>query len=255
MTPRRREFDKIYNRINKLAQKGSDYVFEYYSLIDEIISNGKYSILEDIMLTKYEISMRAFLSVNSFKEFSFKEIRKFTNYNTAESLQKLLDQKSVYLIGFKLFDKNTNHYLGDIREEQIDNKVFRYNRKLLERSIEVIAEAGINSSAFEVIPRFEANPKLTIRYDEGDHLTFGTNIYQCIQTYTFSSINRISPTFSNFWVPVFLPSYTRLGLTNSNLTLIDKYSEAIDFLKGLSYSFDLSFNEYVETGYVDDYFE
>jgi hypothetical protein len=237
MTPRRREIEKIYNKINKLAQKGSDYVFEYYTYIDELIASGKYSILEDVMLTKYEISMRAFTSVNLFKEFSFKEIRKFTNYNSSEALQKLLETKSVYLIGFKLFDKNTNHYLGDVREEQIDNQIFRYNRKLFERTIEVVAEAGIKSSAFEVVPRFEDNTRLINFYDVNEHLIYSDKIYQCIQGYTYSSTNRITPTFSSFWTSVNLPGYSRLGVTSSNLTLVDKYSQAIDFLKGFTYSF------------------
>jgi len=237
MTPRRREFNKIYTKINKLAQKGSDQVFEYYNYIDELIASGKYSILEDIMLTKYEISMKAFLSVNDFKKFSFKDIRKFTNYNSAESIQKLLDTKSVYLIGFRLFDSQTNHYLGDLREEQIENGVFRYNRKLFEMTIEVVAEVGIKGSALEVIPVFEDNTKLINFYDMDEHIVYWEEIYQCVQSYTYSSTNRITPTFSSFWASVNLPDYSRLGVTGSNLTLVDKYSQAIDFLKGFTYSF------------------
>jgi len=237
MTPRRREFEKIYKKIHKLAQKGSDYIFEYYNYIDELVSNNQFSILEDVMKIKYEIAIRNYPSMVEFKRESFEYIRRFTNFNTAEAVQKILNNKSVYLVGFKLFDKITNHYLGDLREEQNDNMVFRYNRKLFERTIEVVAEVGIKSSAFEVIPRFEDNPKLINFYAVNEHLIYSDSIYQCIQGYTYSFSNRITPTFSSFWTSVNLPGYSRLGVTSSNLTLVDKYSQAIDFLKGFTFSF------------------
>jgi hypothetical protein len=237
MTPRRREVEKLYNKIYKLAQKGSEYVFEYFALIDEVVSSGKYSILEDVMLTKFDISVRNFLSIQDFKEFSFKEIRKFTHENSVEALQKLFEQKSVYFLGYKVFDSITNHYLGDIREEEETNNVFRYNRKLLELTIDVVSEVGIKSSAYEVIPEFEDKPILTINYDEGEHIIYLNNLYECILGYTYSNINRITPTYSSYWTSINLPEYQRLDVTDNTISLVDKYSQAIDFLKGFTYSF------------------
>ena len=67
-------------------------------------------------------SIKNFFSIQEFKEFSFEEIRKFTNLNSAEAIQKTLKGKNVYLVGYHLFDQISNHYLGDLREiETIEN--------------------------------------------------------------------------------------------------------------------------------------
>ena len=255
MTPRRKELDKLYNRIYKIAQKGHDYIYDYYNLVDDVISNGQYYILEDVMISKYGISMRNFLSINDFKKFSFEEIRKFTNLSSSELIQKLLNQKSVYFVGYHLFDKVTNHYLGDLREEETTDTRYIHNRKLIEMSIDIVAESGIKSSAFECIPKFENNPILKINYNNGQQLIYLESIYECIKSYTYSTSNRITPTYSLYWTPVYLPTYSRLEVTDDNISLVQKYSDAIDFLKGLTYSYDPSENTYVVVGYTDNYFE
>lgn len=233
----RKEYNKIYNKINKLAQKGSDYVFEYYILIDEIIANGQFSILEDVMITKYRIVVKNFLSIEDFKHFSFTEIRRLTNTNSADLIQKLLTQKSVYLVGYHLYDSITNHYLGDIREEETTNSLPYKDRKLIELSIDVYAEVGIPASISAAIPQFENNSILKINYKVGQQLAFTGNLYECTQSYTFSSTNLITPTFSAFWSQISSPTYSRVDITDDTLTLVQKYSQAIDFLKGFTYSY------------------
>ncbi len=237
MTSYRREYNKIYTKINKLAQKGSDYVFEYYELIDEIINNGQLSILEDVMLSKYDIQIRYFLSIQDFKEFSFKEIRKFTNTNSAEAVKKILDQKSVYLVGYHLFDRNSNHFLGDIREEEISVNLPYRDRRVIELSTNIVAQVGIPASIAASIPQFETNRTLVNRYEVGDHLAYTNNLYECIQSYTWSSINLITPTFSTYWTQITSPTYSVATFTSSSTTLVQKYSLAIDFLKGFTYSY------------------
>jgi hypothetical protein len=236
MTPYRKEFNKIYTKINKLAQKGTDYVFDYFSYIDEIIASGKFQILEDVMLTKYEIAIKSFLSVDSFKRFSFKEIRRQSNLVTAESIQKTLKQKSVYLVGYHLFDEDSNHYLGDLKEIETIITLGYTNKKLMNISIDVQAEVGLNPSISSAIPQFETSPILTIRYNEGSHLVYTDNIYECIQSYTWSSTNKITPTFSAYWQQIQAPSYSVSIFTSSN-SLLTKYSSAIDYLRTFTYSY------------------
>lgn len=236
MTPYRKEFDKIYNKINKLAQKGSDYIFEYFTLIDEFISLGKFSILEDVMITKYDIQIKNFLSIDEFKKFSFKEIRKVTNLNSLESIQKTLNQKSVYLVGYHLFDSNSNHYLGDIKEIENISTLGYTNRKLMSISVDIKAEVGLNSSLISAIPQFENNPILTIGYKLGNQLSFLGKYYECIQSYTFSSTNSITPTYSVYWTQIIPPTYSTSTFTASN-SIVGKYSEAIDYLKTFTYSY------------------
>lgn len=254
MSTRRREFERLYSKINKLGQKGSDYVFDYYSLIDEIINNGLFSILEDVMVQKYEISIRNFPSVQDFKMFSFPEIKKLANSNTAEAIHRLMNQKSVYQVGFYLYDKNSNHYLGDIREVEADIVLPYRDKKLIELNTDVTGEIGISSSAINAIPAFQNNPTLTIHYSAGEHLTLSNQIYECVTSYTYSSTNRITPTFSTHWTPIFLPTYAKFESTDDNLTIVQKYAKIIDSLKGYTYSYSLGENNFVDQDYVEDYF-
>ena len=254
MIPYRREVEKMYNKINKLAQKGPDYVYEYYSLIDEIINNRQYYILQDVMITKYEIQMRNFLSITEFKEFSFKEIRKGLNDVSLESIKKVLNQKFVYLVGYHLYDSLNNHYLGDIRENQTYTRLEYTNPRLQNITIQLQAERGIPASINSAIPQFENNPTITRHYGLNDLLLFNENIYQCQLSYTYSYTNKVTPTFSAYWAQMIVPTYSTAFFTSSTITLVQKYSSAIDFLKGYTYS-NLSTNSFVAEDYVDDYVE
>jgi hypothetical protein len=236
MTPYRKEYNKLYNKIYKLAQKGSDYIFEYFSLIDETISNGLYRVLEDVMITKFRIPIKNFFSIQEFKEFSFEEIRKFTNLNSAEAIQKTLKGKNVYLVGYHLFDQISNHYLGDLREIETIETLGYTNKNLMNVTVDIKAEVGLNSSLVSAIPQFENNPILTIQYHIGNHLAYVNNIYECIQSYTWSSTNKITPTFSAYWQQIQAPSYSVSIFTSSN-SLVGKYSTAIDYLRTFTYSY------------------
>lgn len=254
MIPYRREVEKMYNKINKLAQKGPDYVFEYYNLIDEIINNRQYFILQDVMITKYEIQMRNFLSITEFKEFSFKEIRKGLNDVSLESVKKIFDQKSAYLVGYHVYDSVTNHYLGDIHENQTVTRLEYTNPRLQNITVQLQAERGIPASINSAIPQFENNPLISRHYGLNDLLLYSGNIYQCQLSYTYSYTNKITPTFSTYWAEMITPTYSMATFTSSSITLTQKYSSAIDFLKGYSY-INLSQNEFVVEDYVDDYIE
>lgn len=254
MNQYRKNFDKLYNKINKLAQKGSDYIYEYFSLIDETVSLGQYSLLEDVMKVKYGITLRNFLSVNDFKENSFEIVRSLTNDLSAVNLQKLLDQKSVYQVGFYIYDKITNQYLGDVKELETQIGKRFTNTKLINLTIDLQAERGIQSSIYSAIPTFENNPLYTRRYIVGDLLLYQGTIYQCQLAYTYSSTNRLTPTFSAYWAQMITPTYSAAFFTSSSISLAQKYSSAIDFLRGYTYS-NLSANSFVEEDYVDDYVE
>lgn len=237
MTSYRREYNKIYNKINKLSQKGPDYIFDYYELIDEIIAKKQYIILQDVMLTKYEIQMRNFNSISDFKGFSFKEIRKSINDVSSESIQKTLNQNLVYLVGFHVYDSNNNNYLGDIRENQTIARTEYTNPRLQNITVQLQAERGIHSSVFSAIPTFENNLLTTIVYSVDDILLYQGDIYRCQIGYTYSYTNKITPTFSTYWSQMQVPTYSVSYFTSSTTTLVQKYSSAIDFLKGFTYSY------------------
>lgn len=236
MTSYRREYNKIYTKINRLAEKGPDYIFDYYEFIDEIIAKKQYIILQDVMLTKYEIQMRNFSSIAEFKDFSFKEIRKSINDVSVEAIEKVFNQKLVYLVGFHLYDSNNNHYLGDIREDQTATRTEYTNPRLQNITIQLKAEKGIPSSINSAIPHFENNPSITRTYAPNDILLYQNNIYQCQLSYTYSYTNKITPTFSTYWIQMAVPTYSVAFFTSSTTTVVQKYTAAIDFLKGFTYS-------------------
>lgn len=254
MTSYRREYNKIYTKIKKLAQKGSDQIFDYYELIDEIIAKKQYIILQDVMLTKFEIQMMNFFSIVEFKDFSFKEIRKSINDVSSESIQIVLNQKLVYLVGFHLYDSINNHYMGDIYESQTSTRSEYTNPRLQNLTVQLQAERGIPSSLNSAIPQFENNPIVTRSHSLNDLLSYQGNIYQCQVAYTYDYTNRITPTFSAYWSQMVVPTYSVALFTASNTTVVQKYADAVEFLRGFTYS-NLSSNSFVAEDYVDDYAE
>ena len=226
----RREYDKIYRKVNTIAQKGKDGVFDYYKFIDEIVSKSQYGMFEDVMITKYKIDIRNFLSVNDMKKETFELIRRQTTSKPQVLLKKILDSKNVYSNGFYFYDKSTNKYLGDIKEIEPVNLS---ENKLLEINTEVEAIVGLSSSIYNAIPNYIE--KDNTKYYPNHQVIYDQKIYHCILSYTYSITNPITPTYSTYWNLVKSPTYSTLSITNSN-TITDKYKVAIDYLKSFTYS-------------------
>jgi len=231
----RREYDKMYKKINKLAQKGIDATFDYYLLIDEFISNGQYNLLEDVMSAKYKIDIDKFKTIDDFKKNSYDIVRLNTITNTALVLNNLFNTKNVYQIGFHFYDKTNNHYLGDIKE--IENEVSLINKKYIELYIDVESMVGIPSSTSASIPQFIDDRRKPIAYNIGNHMIYNNKIYDCITSYTYSVNNLITPTYSTHWSEIYAPTYSYLMIDDNTYSLSDKYSLAIDFIKSFTYSY------------------
>lgn len=237
----RKEYEKIYNRINNIAKKGKDAVFEYYILINEVIDNGQYNILQDVLINKYKIDLIYFKSVQDLKHKTFSIIRQKTNSSSQIELNKLFDGKNVYPIGYHYFRKTNNQYLGDIKEiEESENWIAYKDPKLTEkqdeiRIINLEVVIGLSQSILESIPEFENNPNKTITFATNSLVIFTGNIYNCIQSYTYNLTNQITPTYSSYWSQKLSPTYSVTTLDDNETKLIDKYSIAIDLINQTSY--------------------
>jgi hypothetical protein len=230
----RREFNKVFKRINKIAQKGSESVLEYKELIDELVTRGQYRLLEDILITKYGIDILNYSSIERLKNETFDDIRRVTNFSSQIFLKDLTEQNEVYSVGFHYYDKNTNQYLGDIREVELNPNFAE--KKLVEIFIDLESIVGLSSSIVSAIPEFVNDIRITINLKENDQVLYIGDIYHCIQSYTYSSANKITPTFSAYWNQVAAPSYSLTMFTGSSTTLLEKYQLAITNLKSYNYT-------------------
>ena len=237
----RSEYNKIYTKINNIAKKGKDGVFDYYVLIDELIDNGQYSILQDVLINKYKVDSNIFKSVQDLKHKTFSIIRSKTISNNQIELKKLYDKKNVYPIGFHYFNKTNNQFLGDIKEIEIQDAWIAYkDPKLSEkedeiRVINLEVTVGLSQSILESIPTFENNPNLNINFTADAQVLYLDSIYECVQSYSYNITNQITPTYSLYWNQVLAPTYSFTVLNDNTVKLIDKYSEAIDILLSSSY--------------------
>jgi hypothetical protein len=237
----RSEYNKIYNKINNIAKKGKDAIFDYYIFIDEIIDNGQYAILQDVLVTKYNIVAKNFKSIQDLKHKTFSTIRSYTNSSNQVELKKLFDSKNVYSIGYHFFNKTNNKFLGDIKEvEESEDWIAYKDPKLTEkedeiRIINLEVVTGLSQSTLESIPQFENNPNRSISFATSSQVIYFNNIYECSQTYTYNINNQITPTYSSYWTQKLAPTYSFTLIDDSTIKLFDKYSTAIDLIKSYNY--------------------
>lgn len=237
----RKEYLKVYKKINTIAQKGTDGVFEYYSYIDEIIDNGEYSLLEDVMITKYNINVQIYKSTYDLKHKTFDKVRSLTTSLFQENLKKLFDKRNVYPIGFHFYDKTNNHYLGDIKEiEEPADWIAYKDPKLSEKQdqitvINLEVTSGLEQSVIEAIPPFVADRTDVFTIEKDELVRYVGNIYECTETYTYTQNTPITPTYSNYWMQIYSPTYSYTLIDDNNVKLIDKYDQAISIVKSFIY--------------------
>jgi hypothetical protein len=230
------EVEKIYKKVDSLAQRGVDAYLDFRDYIDELIDYGQYSIFDDVMLTKYGLDVKKYKSVEDLKKGIFKDIRFQTTSKYLKNLQKLYKSKGVFNTGLHFYNSTNGKYLGDIKE--IDQSTFNGNTfqdtRLSQRLnaapyLEVIV--GLSSSIYDAIPEYDLNyVGGLIHYATYSQVSYNKNIYECINSYDWRYGNPITPTYSNYWTFSTFASYSVTGITSSGTTLLDKYSIALDIL-------------------------
>jgi hypothetical protein len=251
------ELTKIYKKIDTISKKGKDGVFDYYIYIDQLIDSSQYSKLEDVMNIYYDINIGEYLSINDFKKDSYPKIREKTTSSFQKQLKALCEYRSVYQIGFHFYDSINNHYLGDIKEiEEPQNWIAYKDPKLTEiqdqiRIIDLEVTSGLQQSIIDSIPPFVDDRTLTIDFNIEDLVRYEENIYECTVPYTYNVSTPITPTYSNYWMQIYSPTYSLTIIDSDEIKLIDKYNQAIDIVKSFIYS-DPSSSNCVQSNYMDD---
>ncbi len=235
----RQEIGKIYTKIDNLAKNGEDYYLEYRTYIEDLVNGGQYSALEDVMITKFNISISKYRTIEEFKKDSFKKIRFQTNSRSEISLDTLQKSKQVFSNGFHYFSATTSQYLGDILEVEnytksdyvyYDTRLYKRNDEVRNISLQVVK--GLSSSINAVIPKFGEISGKSVVYGTYSQVLYNGIVYECISTFRWGLTSSITPTFSQYFTQSNIATYSLSTITDTSKLLIDKYSDAIDLLKG-----------------------
>lgn len=239
----RKDVQKLYERIIRIVSKGESYVQNYYDLIDEVVDNGKSVILQDVMITKFKIDTTTYASIDNFKKNTFKKISNFTESSSNLSLTSLYKSRGVYTIGTQFFDIVTSQYIGDIKQ---------FDSGTISQGLEIYT---FFPDYMRVgIPKFNTSPLITLNYKKGNIVYYGPKLYQCNSDYVWNKFNQITPTFSSYWFEIYPGTQSLQSVTDQKITLIDRYNNSIDILRKYNYV-DYSSNKYIESNYIDEYFE
>lgn len=109
MNETKRKIEKQFNRIDKLAKKGKDQIYEYYKLIDEFVNNGEYGYLEQTLFYYYKIDIVDYKGVDVVKRKTWPDILFQTNSSFQTKLKKMYDSKNVYQTSFDIYSSNVGH--------------------------------------------------------------------------------------------------------------------------------------------------
>ncbi len=256
----RKEYNKIFKKIQTIAQKGQDGVFDYYIYIDELIDNKQYVILEDVMKSKFSLNIGNYPSIYDFKKKSYQTIREKTPSRFQQQYNALLEYRNVYQVGLHFYDKDNNHYLGDIKEVEEQEDWIAYKDPSLSekqdqiRVINLEVTSGLPLSIIDGVPPFITDPNHTTDFVYGDLVRYDGNIFECVIDYSYNVDNPITPSDLDHWMQLFSPTYSLTIIDDDEIKLIDKYNLAIDIVKSFIY-LDPSSSNYIESNYLDDYFE
>lgn len=106
----KKDLNKVYSKIDKIAKKGRDNFQEYYNYVDNLIQNSSYGILTQVLIIKYDFDYTRYLSVNDIKRFSWTQILFRTQTNFEDGMRTLLNETSLYRIGLDVYLENIVPY-------------------------------------------------------------------------------------------------------------------------------------------------
>lgn len=99
----KKDIDKFYQKIDKIAKQGRDNFQEYYNFVDDCIFKQQYAILTQVLYIKYDFDYTKYLSVNDVKSRSWSAIMFRTNTGFQDDKYKLLKNNSLYQLGLDIY--------------------------------------------------------------------------------------------------------------------------------------------------------
>jgi len=111
----KKDIDKVYQKIDKIAKLGRDSFQEYYNYIDEVITKQQYGLFTQVLIIKYNFDPTKILSIDEVKQRSWSVILFQTNTKFQDDKYALLNTNSVYQLGLAYY-VGTNSLIGTISE-------------------------------------------------------------------------------------------------------------------------------------------
>jgi len=100
----RKKLEKYYYKIDKLAVKGKEKIFDYYKLVDEFIDKGEFDSFNQTLYYYYEINTSIYNGdIAKLKTKTWDSILFQTNSSFQKKLKNLYDSKNVYQQGFDIY--------------------------------------------------------------------------------------------------------------------------------------------------------
>jgi len=256
----RQNIDKIYKKLDSLAQRGEDSYMEFRDYVDELITNGQYSLFQDVIYFKYKIDSKSeYKSLEELKKELFKAIRFQTKSKGLKDLDVVYKSKGVFSNGFHFYDSTTKQYLGDIQEidRNSEPSIAYYDTKLKSKihgGVDLKVTLGLPTSINSAIPPFVKDFTTTISYIYYSQVRYEGKVYECVNPHNWDYKSPITPTYSNYWAELTFPPYNVITLNDKNTNVFDKYREAVDILRNINLIYTYE-NEVIAGDYVEDYFE
>lgn len=111
-----KRINQIYQKVDAIAKKGKDGYLDYVTYLDELVSQGEWTIFQDMMLKKYQIDVRQYNSVDLVKSKTFEKVRFYTLDDFQQELKDLYKSEGIYQNGFDVYNLSDNSVLGQIYE-------------------------------------------------------------------------------------------------------------------------------------------
>ena len=112
----KKDVDKVYQQIDKIAKLGSENYQQYYDFIDDIVTRQQYGLFTEVLLIKYNFESKNYLSVSDLRSNSWKHILHKTTTSFQDAKYNLLNKNNTYQIGLTYYNNNTNLIIGTISE-------------------------------------------------------------------------------------------------------------------------------------------
>jgi hypothetical protein len=138
----RKIIEKIHRKIDTLAKRGKDHVFEYYKYIDELVDKGQYGYVEQVMSIYYDIDITNMIDVNEVKRKTWKPILFRTNSTFSTKLKKMYDSKNVYQIGLNIYETHAGTFSSTLIGQIYEYDVLPNDPKYLSQNSELVKLLG-----------------------------------------------------------------------------------------------------------------
>jgi len=110
----KKDIDRVYQKIDKIAKSGRDNFQEYYNYIDDIVNKQQYGLFTQVLIIKYNFDPTKIFSIDEVKRRTWPLILLQTNTKLQDDKYELLKTNNVYQLGLSYYVGNS--LIGTISE-------------------------------------------------------------------------------------------------------------------------------------------